>query len=380
MRDPVRQEVAATARTVVVKVGTSVLTRDDGTLDRRRIHILCRDMLEVIRRNKRLVVVSSGAVAAGVAALGLPRRPHDLAHLQAAAAVGQSHLIRAYDDVFRREGFHAAQLLLTASDFSNRTRYLNIRNTLNTLFLWKAIPVINENDTVSVEELKFGDNDRLAALVSTMLPDTLLILLSVVDGLLTDLAEKNGRITGRVIPTVHRIDGTVRGLVSKTKSKFGTGGMASKLSAARMCTTAGQCVILANGRKRGVIRRILDGESVGTLFLPEGGIMSSRKRWLAYSARASGTIVVDEGAERALREQGRSLLAVGVVDVQGDFGPGSAVRIVNREGREIARGLVNYSSADLRKILGLRTPRIRELLGPGAYDEVVHRDNLVLAS
>ncbi len=379
MLDPVRQEVITSAKTVVVKIGTSVLTRDDGTLDRRRLRALCRDMLAVLEKDKKLVVVSSGAVGAGVGVLGLPGRPNDLAQLQAAAAVGQSYLIRAYDEAFRASGFHAAQLLLTASDFSNRTRYLNIRNTLRALFSCNAIPVINENDTVSVEELKFGDNDRLAALVTTMLPAAVLIILSVVDGLLRPSSDEDGELAGEVIPIVPRIDAGIYRLVRPGRSRFGTGGMASKLQAAKVCSSAGECVILANGRRRGIIQKILAGERVGTLFLPEGGMLSARKRWLAFSARAQGAIVIDEGAERALRDQGRSLLAVGVLAVQGNFSPGSPVRILNQRGVELGRGLVNYSADELRKIKGLRTTKIREMLGAAAYDEVIHRDNLVLS-
>ena len=389
MTDPLRQTIVATADTIVVKIGTSVITRPDGTLHRRRLTQLCRDLMAIRDSGRKLVIVSSGAVGAGVGVLGLKRRPTDLAQLQAAAAVGQSHLMRAYEEAFRAQGCHAAQLLLTAEDFSDRTRYLNMRNTIRTLLRWGAVPVINENDTVSVEELRFGDNDLLAALVTSLLQAPLLILLSSVDGLLTRPPQprrtkrtrrgKNQEQQVEVIPVVDEFTPELRAVASPQTSAFGTGGMRSKLEAARLCMSAGDCVILANGQRPGVLRAIMAGEPIGTLFLPFGRLLRARQRWLAFSARPRGVLVVDEGAVRALCQQGRSLLAVGIREVRGDFRAGDPVAICDEQGQEVARGLTNYDAKDLQQIKGLRTPRIRELLGAGAYDEVIHRDNLVLS-
>ena len=389
MLDAVRQEVIATAETIVVKIGTSVLTRDDGRLHRQRLNRLCRDLVSIPRSGRRLVLVSSGAVGAGVGVLGLEGRPNDLARLQAAAAVGQSHLIQAYERAFRRQGYHVAQLLLTAADFSNRTRYLNIRNTICTLLDWGTIPVINENDTVSVEELRFGDNDRLAALVTTLIQAPLLIMLSTVDGLLTippqddpPREQRNGRNSPprpEVVRLVPRITQAIRSLAGPSASRFGTGGMRSKLEAARICMAAGESVILANGLRPGTIQRILAAEPVGTLFLPHGKTLNARKRWLAFSVRPRGRIYIDDGAARALVRQGRSLLPVGVRGVEGDFRAGDPVSVCDSAGREIARGLSNYSAEELAQIKGLRTSKVRELLGRTTYDEVIHRDNLALA-
>ncbi len=381
MLDAVRQEVVATADTIVVKIGTSVLTRDDGRLHRQRLNRLCRDLTSILRSGRRLVLVSSGAVGAGVGVLGLRQRPTDLARLQAAAAVGQSHLIQAYERAFGRQGYHVAQLLLTAADFANRTRYLNIRNTICTLLDWGTIPIINENDTVSVEELRFGDNDRLAALVTTLIRAPLLIMLSTVDGLLATPPGKAARSTGagNVIRLVPRINSAIRALAGPSSSRFGTGGMQTKLEAARICMAAGESVILANGLRRGIIQRILAGEPVGTLFLPHGRTLSARKRWLAFSVRPRGRVYVDEGAARALLRQGRSLLPVGVRRVEGDFRAGDPVAICDPSGREIARGLTNYSAVELARIRGLRSAKVRALLGRTAYEEVIHRDNLALA-
>jgi glutamate 5-kinase len=384
MVDPVRQEVVSTARTVVVKIGTSVLTRPDGTLDRACVRRLCRDVVSILATGRRLVVVSSGAVGAGVGALGWKRRPSDLPHLQAAAAVGQSHLIRTYDEAFRRHGYLAAQLLLTAEDFADRTRYLNVRNTLWTLFETKAIPVVNENDTISTEEIRFGDNDRLAALVTNLVQAPLLIILSVVDGLYlptpssADGRPETGPLERAILSTVTEITDEIRQLAQPTQSAFGTGGMISKLEAARMCTAAGESVILANGRKPEILRRIMAAEEVGTLFLAHGGLLKAKKRWIAYSARPRGQIVVDDGAAAALCRQGKSLLPVGVVAVHGSFQPGDLVLVVRADGSEVGRGLTNYSSEELARIRGLRSDQVRRLLGPCSYDEVIHRDNLVI--
>jgi glutamate 5-kinase len=376
MIDPVRQEVIALAHTVVVKVGTNVLTSSDGTLDPIRVQSLA-DQVERIRAGGRKVaLVSSGAIGAGVGRLGLGRRPTDLRHLQACAAVGQSFLMRAYEECLAQHGLHTAQILLTASDFDNRTRYLNARNTILTLLEWDCLPIINENDTVSVAEIRFGDNDHLAAMVTNLLQAPLLVLLTVVDGLYA--SDPNTNPDAELLATVPSIDAAIMDMAGASKSALGSGGMRSKLRAARLATAAGESVIMANGARPGVLDEVFAGKPVGTLFLPHGGTVSAWKRWLGYTARTRGKIVVDAGARNAVQHQGRSLLPIGVLDVTGSFGKGDVVALCDAEGVEFARGLTNYSANDAGRIRGLRTEQLPGVLGGVPYDEVVHRDNLVV--
>ena len=377
MPNLLRQEIAATAQTLVVKVGTRVLTHADGRLDEGRIAHLAEDITAAYAGGHRVVLVSSGAVGAGINLLGLPRRPTDLAKLQAVAAIGQTSLIETYDRTFCKHGRRAAQVLLTADDISHRTRYLNVRNTLLSLLEFNAIPVINENDTVAVDELMttFGDNDRLAALVTNLLRASLLVILSDVDGLYDGDPQAPD---SRVIPTVNRLNDAIRNLVRDRATGLSKGGMASKLEAARIVTMAGENVIIAGGRYPGILRQVLAGEEVGTLFLAQGKSVSPWKRWIGFSARPRGRLLLDAGAVLAVAEQGRSLLAVGIVASEGEFGKGDAVALCDERGREIARGLTNYAAADVRRIQGLASSRIAQVLGHRPYEEVVHRDNLAL--
>lgn len=377
MLDLLRQEVTATAHILVVKVGTRVLTHADGRLNEDRIASLAEDIAAVYDAGHRVVLVSSGAVGAGLGLLGLKQRPTDLAKLQAVAAVGQTNLIETYDRTFRKYGRRAAQVLLTADDLSHRVRYLNVRNTLLSLLEFNAIPVINENDTVAVDELMtaFGDNDRLAALVANLLRAPLLLILSDVDGLYDGDPREPA---SRVIPTIDRLNDAVRNLVRDRLTGLSKGGMASKLEAARIVTMAGENVIIASGRQPEILRRVLAGEPLGTLFLAQGHAVSPWKRWIGFSARPAGRLLLDAGAVRAVAEQGRSLLAIGVVATEGEFSKGDAVALCAPDGREIARGLTNYSVGDLRRIQGLASKRIAQVLGHCPYEEVVHRDNLTL--
>jgi len=376
MVDPVRQEVIALAHTVVVKVGTNVLTGPDGTLDADRLQALADQVERVRRTGRKVALVSSGAIGAGLGRLGLTQRPRDLRHLQACAAVGQGFLMRAYQECLARHGTQTAQILLTAGDFDNRTRYLNARNTILTLFEWGCLPIINENDTVSVAEIRFGDNDHLAAMVTNLIQAPLLILLSVVDGLCA--ADPAVDPSAAVLATVPILDSQVQGLAGGSRSALGTGGMRSKLRAARLATAAGESVILANGTRPGVLDALFAGELVGTLFLPRGSTVPAWKRWLGYTAQPKGRLVVDAGARNAVQHQGRSLLAIGVVEVKGTFGKGDVVALCDPEGIEFARGLTNYTAADADRIRGLRTEEIADVLGGVPYEEVVHRDNLVV--
>ncbi len=376
--DPVRQEVLALAHTVVVKVGTNVITAADGTLDGSKVAALVEQLHRLRQTGRKVVLVSSGAIGAGIGQLGLDGRPSDLRHLQAAAAVGQSFLMAAYEEHFRQHGYHAAQILLTAGDFDNRTRYLNVRNTILTLFEWNCVPIVNENDTVSVAEIRFGDNDHLAAMVTNLLQAPLLILLTVVDGLYSGDPQSDPRAS--LLSTVPFIDDKTAEQAGKSRSVLGTGGMRSKLKAARLVTAAGESVIMANGARPGILDEIMAARPVGTLFLPHGGMLPAWKRWIGLTAQPKGRYVVDAGARRAVQDQGRSLLPIGVIAVQGSFSKGDVVAVVDTEGVEFGRGLTNYSASDASRIKGLRSEKVVEVLGSGGYEEIIHRDNLVITT
>ncbi|MCA9075107.1 MAG: glutamate 5-kinase [Planctomycetaceae bacterium] len=375
MQNLVRQEVIAAARTLVVKIGTNVLSCDDDSLNRDRIAALCEQIDRVRKTGRRVVVVSSGAVGAGIGLLKLPGRPTDLPHLQAAAAAGQAHLIRLYDEALRGHGYHAAQILCTGNDFKQRSRYLNIRNTLNTLFEYDAVPIVNENDTVSVQEIRFGDNDRLAALVTTLLNDPLLIILSVIEGLYDGDPSKPD---SRVISQVDEWSDDLFQVAADIRSKRGTGGMQSKLEAIKTATAVGENVILANGTSPTVLDDVLAGCEVGTLFLAGGRTLPAWKRWIGYSVPSAGRIHIDDGARRAVCERGTSLLAIGMTSVDGDFEKGAIVTLVASDGTELARGLTNFGSRDAATIAGKQSHEIESLLGDLPYSEVIHRDNLVV--
>lgn len=373
----VRREIIDTAKIVVVKVGTNVLSKDDDTLDIERIEALAEQIHRLRQTGRQVVLVSSGAIGSGLSLLKLKKRPDDLAHLQAAASIGQAHLIRLYDDCMRKHGFHAAQLLLTANDFKQRARYLNVRNTLLTLFEYGALPIVNENDTVSVEEIRFGDNDRLAALVANLLQAPLLVILSVIDGLYDGDPKDPG---SKVIRLVEKWDESLLGLALDTKSSRGTGGMQTKLDAARIATACGGNVIIAHGKQSRVLDDILDGKEIGTLFLAQGAEIPAWKRWIGYNVPPRGRFVLDAGARQAIEKQGRSLLAIGIKGVQGEFEKGQIVALVTEEGEEFARGLTNYNSIEVAKIAGKRSDSMAEILGKVPYFEVIHRDNLVVTS
>jgi glutamate 5-kinase len=364
-------------QTWVVKVGSRVLTDPQGRLDLGQIQSLSLQMVQLRQRGCSVVLVSSGAVASGMGRLGLHRRPTDLAQLQAVAAVGQAHLIQAYERFLAEHDCHAAQMLLTASDLDDRVGYLNVRNTLSALLGLGALPIINENDTVAVDELRttFGDNDRLAAIVAGLITRPLLVILSDVEGLYDrDPAEPEARR----IDHVPLIDADVERLVRDRRGELSKGGMASKLNAARFVTASGHPVVIAGGRHPNVLVQLLDGQSVGTYFEPQSRGMSPRKRWIGLTAGCAGVLVVDDGAVRAICQAGSSLLPIGIQHVVGDFAKGDAVAIQSLDGREIARGLINYNAEQVRLIRGCRSNQIDERLGGCPYHEVVHRDNLTL--
>ena len=377
MSDLLRQEVTATAEKIVVKVGTRVLTDAHGKLDLQRMSALANQLVAIADSGRQVVLVSSGAVGAGMNRLSMETRPTDVATLQAIAAVGQTDLMQTYQKLFQEQGRLAAQVLLTANELDDRVSYLNVRNTLLELLELQVIPVVNENDTVSVDELQttFGDNDQLAGLVTNLLGAQLLIILSDVDGLFTGNPEDD---TSELVPTVTSLDETIAGYVQESSGGLGTGGMGSKLQAVRMVTSAGENAVIANGRESEVLTRVLAGESLGTLFVAEGKTLSPWKRWLRFSAQTQGTIVLDKGACAAIQQEGSSLLAIGIIGHQGHFNKGDVIQLCNEAGEELARGLTNYNSDELEQIRGHRSEEFQQILGQCPYEEVIHRDNLAL--
>lgn len=366
-----RQQLFKRVRSVVVKVGTALLTGEDGRLDTRRIASIARQLATLHARGIRVTLVSSGAVGSGIGLTGQPRRPRSVPLLQATAAIGQPALMTLYARTLNRFGLHAGQILVTRKDFEERTRYVNISNTIAALHRLKAIPIINENDTIAVDELdRFADNDTISALVTNLLRADLLILLTVVDGLLDS--------TGQLIDLVTRVDGQIRAFVRSDKSSLGSGGMVTKLGAAKMVTDAGEAVIIASGRRPNVLLKLFAGERIGTVFAPADRKLNARQRWIGGAVRPAGQIVVDAGAAQAVRSGGKSLLASGIRLVSGSFPRGAIVRIVTVDGVPIAHGVTNYSGAELDKIKGLRSSQFAEVLGSRPYDEAIHRDNLVL--
>jgi len=375
MQDLVRQEIFDSCQTVIVKIGTNVLTTENDRLDLDRIQCIANQIHRIQETGRRVVLVSSGAVGAGIGILGLNRRPDSLPELQAAAAIGQPSLMRTWDDALSRTGHRTAQLLLTGNDFRSRQRYLNVRNTIRTLFAFNVVPIVNENDTVSIKEIAVGDNDQLAAMLATLLPEPLLVILSGIAGLY-DGPPSNP--ASKVVPLVEKPDESLLKLVAAEQSTRGRGGMGSKLKAILAATGMGETVILASGRSDTVLDDIRSGISTGTLFLAKGEAVPAWKRWIGFGAPPAGVLVLDEGATRAVRESGRSLLAVGITDVQGEFESGSLVGLRTKDGTDIARGLANYSSDEIRRIQGRRSDQIAVALGHVPFGEVVHRDNLAL--
>lgn len=363
------------AELLVLKIGTSSLTRGDGKLALGAIAALVEAIADLQAQGQRVVLVSSGAVGVGCARLGMAHRPQTIALKQAAAAVGQGRLMGVYDDLFSHYGLTVAQLLLTRSDLEKRQSYKNIHNTLRSLLALGVIPIINENDTVAIEELKFGDNDTLSARVASVIEADWLFLLTDVDRLYS--ADPRQDPTAQPIATVEDVDDLVAD-VGGQGSAWGTGGMVTKMAAARIATRAGIKTVITNGSRPSDLAKILAGEEIGTLFKPHKTIDSARKRWLAHGTIPVGQLVLDRGAVQAIRERGKSLLPAGVLRVQGEFAEAATVQLWDEEEREIAIGSVNYNSDDLRRIAGHQSGAIAQILGYSGEQTVVHRDNLVL--
>lgn len=370
-----RDRIPATRRWVV-KIGSALLTRDGQGLEREMLAPWVEQMVERRKAGCEVVLVSSGAVAEGMARMGWRQRPKTLHELQAAAAVGQMGLVRAYEDCFQRRGYHTAQVLLTRDDLADRPRYLNARSTLRTLLKLGVIPVINENDTVATDELRFGDNDTLAALVANLIEADLLVLLTDQDGLFDQ--DPRGNPDARLIPETWVDDPQLDQVAGGSVTGLGTGGMVTKVRAARLAARSGTPTIIAPGRGEQVLTRIGSGDLVGTLLIPFQGPQAARKQWLAGHLQVRGHLVLDGGAVRALREKGTSLLAVGVKEIRGRFHRGEVVACVDEAGREVARGLVNYDTDEARQIRGKPSSSFESILGYLDDEELIHRDNLVL--
>ncbi|MEM7391247.1 MAG: glutamate 5-kinase [Verrucomicrobiota bacterium] len=365
------------AKRIVVKIGTRVLVRKNGRPDIGRIESLVAQICEAHKAPCEVVMVSSGAIGAGIEAMRMTGRPTSLPELQMAAAVGQSRLMTRYDQCFKAHDTSIGQVLLTRDDLRHRTRHLNARNTMLTLLRNRIVPIVNENDVIAVDEIKLGDNDILAALVTLLIGADALILLSSVDGLREPLA--SGRT--RRVPHLERVDDDALAMISEKTDELSTGGMATKLEAARMVAHTGAAAVIADGRKNGILNQILGGKDVGTLIgssnLTDERALRSRKKWIAYFHRKEGELHIDEGAKEALVLKGKSLLPIGIKQVTGDFGVGAMVDIKSNH-KSVARGLVDYSSRQIRKIKGQRTSEIARILGSRDYDEVIHRDNMVI--
>ena len=371
-----KKRILRRARRVVVKIGSQILSSPRG-IEEGRIKELVRDLAALHDQGKELVVVSSGAVAAGMTRLGIHQRPKTVPQKQALAAVGQIKLMALYERYFARFNKSVAQVLLTHEDLANRQRYLNAKHTLQALMESSIIPVVNENDTVAVEEIKFGDNDHLSALVATLVETDLLVIMSDVDGIFD--RDPRAHEEAQLISLIEDIKRAKRGLSGESRSLYGTGGISSKIGAAEKAAAAGIPTLIANGLHSGVLPRLFDAkEEIGTLILPEENRLASRKHWIAYNLRPTGEIVVDQGAHEALTQKGKSLLPSGLKEVRGTFDVGACVRCLDLQGREFARGLVNYSAQELNQIKGLHTSKIEKVLGYKAYDEIIHRDDLVL--
>jgi glutamate 5-kinase len=361
---------------VVIKVGSSLLTSPKSKgIQNRFLNHLARQVALFQARGIQSVVVTSGAIAAGMFELGLKKRPKEIAQLQALAAIGQSNLMHAYNVSFKRYGLKVAQVLLTWEDLSHRGRHSNAHNTLNELFRNKVVPIVNENDTVAVEEIKFGNNDTLGVLVTHLSEADLLIVLTDTDGLFEEDPRFNPK--AKFISDVADLNREIERGATRGRSLVGTGGMQTKVQAAKSMMKSGVPMVIANGRTKDVLKRILNSESIGTFFYPSAEKMNSRKRWLAWSVKPKGEIGVDDGAKSAILEKNKSLLPGGVRTVAGSWSAGEVVRVLGPDGQEIAKGIVNYSSSDLDQVKGLKTPETYQRLGRKLSDEVIHKDNMV---
>lgn len=371
------REALKKAKRIVIKVGTSTITYANGKRNFSQIDRLAREISDLQNQGKEMILVTSGAVAVGVDRMGLPGKPKTIPGKQAAAAVGQGVLMHTYEKFFADYGQIVAQVLITKTEAIDRHRYTNTRNTFMELMRQRVIPIVNENDVVALDELKIGDNDNMSALVAGIVDADLVIILSDVDGLYT--ANPQTHPDAVIVPEVMEITPEIEASAGGVGSARGTGGMATKIQAAKAATSSGIHLVIASGTEKNAITRVLQGEELGTLFVSRENRLQFRKRWLAFGAKIAGSIVVDDGCAKAIRKAGGcSILPAGVFSVQGEFLPGSTVSVIDKEAHELARGLVHYSSAELEQIKGCNSGEIANILGHKNFDEVIHRDDLVI--
>lgn len=364
-----------TAKRIVVKIGSGVLSEENG-LNLKAIRSISGQICDLVDKKLEIIVISSGAMASGIKKVGLSRRPDEIPKRQAVAAIGQAGLIMEYEKAFAQYDKKVAQILLTGDDLSNRKRYLNARNTIYTLLSWQIIPIINENDTVAVEEIKFGDNDNLAAMIALLMNADILINLTDIDGLYNKDPRKNR--DAELISLVSVIKKSIEKFASDIPGALGTGGMLSKIKAAKKVAAAGIPMVIANGKREDILTMLFSGKEHGTFFVPKKEKLASRKRWIAFSSKPKGSIIIDDGAANAILKRGKSLLPGGIVSVEGNFSVGAPVKFKKHDNEVLGTGLVNYSSADICKIMGLKSSQIKNRLGQKSYDEVIHRNNLVV--
>ena len=371
------REALKKAKRIVIKVGTSTITYANGKRNFSQIDRLAREISDLQNQGKEMILVTSGAVAVGVDRMGLPGKPKTIPGKQAAAAVGQGVLMHTYEKFFADYGQIVAQVLITKTEAIDRHRYTNTRNTFMELMRQRVIPIVNENDVVALDELKIGDNDNMSALVAGIVDADLVIILSDVDGLYT--ANPQTHPDAVIVPEVAEITPEIEASAGGVGSARGTGGMATKIQAAKAATSSGIHLVIASGTEKNAITRVLQGEELGTLFVSRENRLQFRKRWLAFGAKTAGSIVVDDGCAKAIRKAGGcSILPAGVFAVQGEFLPGSTVSVIDKDAHELARGLVHYSSAELEQIKGCNSGEIANILGHKNFDEVIHRDDLVI--
>lgn len=363
------KKIFSNIKTIVIKIGASIIATAGDHLDKQQVSKLVDQIVKILHRKINVILVSSGAIASGMGIIGLKNRPTNLPRQQACAAIGQSQLMNIYSQFFGIHNYHVGQVLLTRDDMNNRQRYLNAKNTLLTLLELGVVPIINENDTVSTDEIKFGDNDRLSGLVATLIGADLLILLSDVDGLYS----RNNKLD-----VVKDITSDVECLARPTSKATSVGGMVTKLDTAKIVTACGIPMVIANGKKYDILAEILAGKNAGTLFLPKLYRMDSKKHWIAFISKVKGYITVDDGAKDALVKGSKSLLTCGIAGVKGKFDIGDTVIVSTLSGHEFAKGITNYSAEELNKIKGLNTSQIQKVLGYKYYDEVIHTDNLAI--
>jgi glutamate 5-kinase len=370
------QSILRQRNRMVIKIGTNLLADKVKGINLDRINDIARSVAHLNVLGNRIAIVSSGAIGAGVAELKLKERPKTIPEKQATAAIGQPLLMEAYEHAFRKHGCTIAQVLLTKDDFVNRGRYINAKNTFPVLFDQGVVPIINENDTVAIEEIKLGDNDNLSALVANLIEADLLIILSDIDGLFSDDPGKNSK--AQLIPVVEKITAQIEKLAKSSRTELSTGGMITKIQAAKRCVSAGIAMIIANGTNPNILEEIFSGTFRGTLFLPAENTLSLRKKWIGFVSATKGYIRIDDGAKLALMKKNKSLLPSGIIEVHGEFTSNETVSIVDNNNKVIARGMTGFSSMDLLKIMGKKTGEIEKILGKKSPDEVIHRNNLVL--